>query len=791
MLLDLIDNKGQDFIDFDIEGSPFDNTQWTAFAARFNDSLQRRQSHNTPSVPPFIVLTVGADRARGKIASEPDVAIINIMSYDNLGSWWGQIVNDCAVTSWSNINGTGTNLDPMNYAGQGGKAFVSMQEDARLVRNAGWPAEKIIVGADHNPSWVTGGTFPDGRGPTRPRKVWTTVPSFSGSGLKFYLQWPTLATIPRDSIVFDPISHVYWAHTGTSLATDRLWMFTSFPGYDSSVYYMRRMADSMNIGGIMVWNFCETYGTGTSKPSQGWGWLSRQYEKYFGGNPPPPPPPPDVPKIKGGLFFDQDQDRVRDAGEPPVAGWRITLNGPANDTVLTDSAGSFSFNALPLGNYTVTLQQKSGWSRTLPAAAYTYSIGVDSVDQTTTSDFGIYSATAFGFTAVRNWNIISVPVTVSDLSVDNVFPLGVTTAYAFHAEYLQRDVLENGEGYWIKFNTGHTVWLSGTPRQTDTTTVSQGWNFLGSVSSPVAVSNLRSIPPGILSPYVYGYDRGSFLSDTIYPGKGYWISTTQAGKVIISTVPAGGAEGGQALPTPPSRLNRITFESASGETENLYFSLSAMMGDAVSGYPAPPSPPGGSFAARFRIPGGSEGDASVISIPAMQETPVSVPIRLQGAAYPLVVSWEMQPGAGVVLEGLDGLSGLRQMISGSGSAALTYPGSPADGSGGSSLRLVVGNDAGAEEVPSGFALEQNFPNPFNSGTQIRFSIPVESRVTLEVFNVLGEIVMRLGEIDLPAGYHTFPVEMAGLASGTYVYRLRAEGGGAERFTAAKKFLYLR
>jgi hypothetical protein len=81
-------------------------------------------------------------------------------------------------------------------------------------------------------------------------------------------------------------------------------------------------------------------------------------------------------------------------------------------------------------------------------------------------------------------------------------------------------------------------------------------------------------------------------------------------------------------------------------------------------------------------------------------------------------------------------------------------------------------------LPSGIELYPNFPNPFNPSTQIRFSIPRVTDVTLEIFNVLGQRVTTLVDKRLPAGEHT--VEWDGcdadgkrVASGIYLYRLTA------------------
>jgi arabinogalactan endo-1,4-beta-galactosidase len=74
-----------------------------------------------------------------------------------------------------------------------------------------------------------------------------------------------------------------------------------------------------------------------------------------------------------------------------------------------------------------------------------------------------------------------------------------------------------------------------------------------------------------------------------------------------------------------------------------------------------------------------------------------------------------------------------------------------------------------------FALLQNFPNPFNPSTTIRYSIPRESGVVLSVVNVLGEEVERIVHEDQRAGYHEAVVRGDRLASGVYVCRLQAGG----------------
>ena len=79
------------------------------------------------------------------------------------------------------------------------------------------------------------------------------------------------------------------------------------------------------------------------------------------------------------------------------------------------------------------------------------------------------------------------------------------------------------------------------------------------------------------------------------------------------------------------------------------------------------------------------------------------------------------------------------------------------------------------DVPKEFALEGNYPNPFNPETTISLALPVASPVELVVYDVLGREVARLVDRELEAGHHTVVFDARGLASGIYVYRMVAEG----------------
>jgi len=90
------------------------------------------------------------------------------------------------------------------------------------------------------------------------------------------------------------------------------------------------------------------------------------------------------------------------------------------------------------------------------------------------------------------------------------------------------------------------------------------------------------------------------------------------------------------------------------------------------------------------------------------------------------------------------------------------------------ISLVVTGVEGTEiSLPTHYALEQNFPNPFNPSTTIRYALPSRSHVTLTVFNTLGQQVSTLVQGEQEAGYHEAVFDASGLSSGVYLYRLTA------------------
>jgi hypothetical protein len=97
------------------------------------------------------------------------------------------------------------------------------------------------------------------------------------------------------------------------------------------------------------------------------------------------------------------------------------------------------------------------------------------------------------------------------------------------------------------------------------------------------------------------------------------------------------------------------------------------------------------------------------------------------------------------------------------------------------------------EIPTQFALEQNYPNPFNPTATIQYQLPVSSRVTLKICNVLGQVVQTLVDGMQDAGYKSVEWNASSIASGIYFYRLEATSttDPTKSFTQVKKMLMIK
>jgi hypothetical protein len=144
-------------------------------------------------------------------------------------------------------------------------------------------------------------------------------------------------------------------------------------------------------------------------------------------------------------------------------------------------------------------------------------------------------ATTQSSVSINNgWNLLSVPLAASDMTGTALFPTAISPFYAYNAGYNPVTTLENGIGYWAKFESNQSVIITGNYVTGNEISVVLGWNLIGPFAYSVVVSGITTSPPNILSSPFYGYEGGYIIPTTLLPGKGYWIKASQNGVIQLN-----------------------------------------------------------------------------------------------------------------------------------------------------------------------------------------------------------------------------------------------------------------
>jgi hypothetical protein len=99
--------------------------------------------------------------------------------------------------------------------------------------------------------------------------------------------------------------------------------------------------------------------------------------------------------------------------------------------------------------------------------------------------------------------------------------------------------------------------------------------------------------------------------------------------------------------------------------------------------------------------------------------------------------------------------------------------------------VVVGVED-EQQLPTEFALAQNYPNPFNPSTTFRYSIPTQSKVVINIYDILGNEIATLVNEEKPVGTYEITWYAASLSNGVYFYQLKAGS-----YIETKKMLLLK
>lgn len=239
--------------------------------------------------------------------------------------------------------------------------------------------------------------------------------------------------------------------------------------------------------------------------------------------------------VSGIVFNDANANAQFDTGEAVIPGWKVRLGGTRVDSTLAGGDGSFHFDNLPQGIYTLSEAAQPGWSQTYPVSPASYTFPLNPETTVFIGNFGNFSSSARPYDFRSGWNIVSVPLAVPDSRTRKLFPTANSAAFIYSGAYLVADTLGPGVGAWLKFPSSQTIWLTGDARTTDTIPVQADWNIIGSVSDSVPVASITSDPPGLVTSQFFGYNGSYYHAVSLLPSEGYWVKASSPGSLIISS----------------------------------------------------------------------------------------------------------------------------------------------------------------------------------------------------------------------------------------------------------------
>ena len=470
--------------------------------------------------------------------------------------------------------------------------------------------------------------------------------------------------------------------------------------------------------------------------------------------------------IRGSKFNDLNANGIQDGIESGMDNWVFTLsNGDTSYRSVTQDGGTFTFSDIDTGTYAISESIRVGWFQTIPSNFGSYAIAVHSSLDTSGFIFGNYYMPDSTYRISVGWNMLSFPKVVSDHSIATYYPTAVSDPFIYSNAYVGVDTIPPKLGYWLKSSAAQNVIIQGSPRLVDTINLVKGWNLIGSIDDTIPKSSLVQIPDTVIG-MIFGLYGGLYQEPPgdLYPHHGYWVKARTDGKIVMN---ASWKNQQTDLHDPPVEVfkpsNTITFTDNRGREQKLYFGFDVDHIRMEESYELPPPPPDGVFDIRF------DNNLTLTATDKVQRT---TNILINSSDYPITVQWTTR-GTGAFLT----IDGKRIELNVEGKAIIAEK----------PMRVSLTLEPfDRREIPKTFALEQNFPNPFNPLTSISYQLPVSGWVTVKVYNSFGQEMVTLVDGPQEAGYKSVEWYASQFASGVYFYRLIAGS-----FVSTKKMMLLR
>ncbi|MGA2622839.1 MAG: YCF48-related protein [Bacteroidota bacterium] len=446
--------------------------------------------------------------------------------------------------------------------------------------------------------------------------------------------------------------------------------------------------------------------------------------------------------IRGTVFTDLNADSVRNPGEPGIPFVRVNVAGDSYATTLTDADGSYALDGLGAGRYGVTENTPFDARVTEPHDGF-YIVTMSAHDTLSAMDFGIHES----LNSVSGIVYFDVNENGQYDSTDKPLAGWVVRLTGYISDSVVTDTAGRYAFYRVYYGTSLVILQMQPTWEQMYPPVQQGFTFdIQGVDQHYAGVNfsVHHIPQRVK--LVLTVHDNSYLDERdvwwgVRPGATYGIWGVDP---HCST--ADFSEGEFELPPVLPNIFDVRFLDPHGS--DLQFG-------------------GGSWTDMRNYVSPTQVDTYLVKFS---------PGRVDGADYPMTLRWSKQrvrsSYTGIVA--LVDRFGLSVDLKQEDSVVVTN-------SNISSLMLIANNPLlppegvarGPAPLPKEFALEQNFPNPFNPTTTFRYALPEGAKVRLRIYNLLGQEVKTIVDGVQEAGYHSVEWSASAMASGIYFYRLNA------------------
>jgi hypothetical protein len=431
------------------------------------------------------------------------------------------------------------------------------------------------------------------------------------------------------------------------------------------------------------------------------------------------------------------------ASYPVVVSWNVDNFSPSSDLFIRDTLNGSRFN--------VNMRNATN----IGGSFYSFTIR-DADINAFVIEYTLPKVARFPVIN-KVWNLLSLPVNPSSSYWKDIFKNALNIPIRFAQNFYQNNEVDlaPGIGYFVKYSDEIDRTVAGSrltriDQDNHPTRLYDGWNTIGSLSTPISTERVKLIPINALPTiegdiYRYVTNRGYQAVSEITPGLGYWIKISgQAYLQMRADFVKAGVDFAQVRNAMQAEATKLTVGDASNRLGDLFVMENSAV-QAKSVFELPPLPPNNLFDVRF-------GNNAYV------EDAMNPLVRLQGADFPVTITMNNPSRNYTVVNPVSG-EVLGNIIAGRANTITINDGRTP------SFRLLGG------DVVTGNTAVAVSPNPFGNSTNVTYTVQNPGDVTVELFDVVGQRVQTLVSQVMAAGVYDVQLNAAALGAGRYTVKV--------------------